>query len=175
MAEFLKYLTDDDEKRLLEGANHRTCSDGEVILAEGETRHALNILQKGKARVERMHGEFTVEVSQLEEGELFGEMSFVEDFEASASVVADGTCVVDVIPGEYIRELLAPEPDLAVRFYHSIAEILSRRLRATTVEGVSEFSWGSGFDTQPEEQTSARSTPDWGGGSPLRDALEPDS
>ena len=172
MAEFLKYLTDEDEKRLLEGANHRTCDDGEVILAEGETRHALNILRQGRARVERIHGQFSVEVSQLEEGELFGEMSFVEDFEASASVVADGPCVVDVIPGEYIRELIAPEPDFAVRFYHSIAEILSRRLRATTVEGVSEFSWGSGFEHAPEPEMQERASPDWGGGSPLRDSLK---
>ncbi len=172
MAEFLKYLTDEDEKRLLEGAKSRTCGDGEVILAEGETRQALQILRQGEARVERSHGEFSVEVSQLKEGELFGEMSFVEDFEASASVVADGACSVDVIPGEFIRDLLAPEPDFAVRFYHSIAEILSRRLRATTVEGVSEFSWGSRFEHAPEPQAPARSTPDWGGGSPLRDSIE---
>lgn len=172
MAELLKYLTDDEERRLLAGAEHKTCHDGEVIVTEGDTHHALNILRQGQARVERRHGEFSVEISRLGEGEIFGEMGFVEDFEASASVVADGVCEVDVISGDYIRGLLAPEPEFSAHFYHSIAELLSRRLRATTVAGVSEFSWGSGFEHVPEAAPSGPMTSDWGGGSPLRESLK---
>ena len=167
MAEFLKYLTQEDERRLLAGVEHRVCRDGEVIVTEGDTYHALNILRQGRARVERRHGEFSVEVSSLGVGEIFGEMGFVEDFEASASVIADGDCRVDVIPGEYILKLLDPEPELAARFYHSIAEILSRRLRATTVAGVSEFSWGSGFEHASEPAPSDSVATPWVGDSPL--------
>ncbi len=170
MAELLKYLTEDDEKRLLAGAERKSCRDGEAIVTEGDTRQALNILRQGQARVERSHGDFRVEISQLDVGEIFGEMGFVEDFEASASVVADGACQLDVISGDYIRNLLEPEPEFAARFYHSIAELLSRRLRATTVSGVSEFSWGSGFERTTEPEAAEPEAMSWGGGSPLRDS-----
>jgi len=173
MAELLKFLSADDENRLLVGAEHRSCLDNEVIVVQGDTRHALNILRRGQARVERQHEGFSVEISRLAVGEIFGEMSFVEDFEASASVVADGNCDVDVIPGDFILKLLDSEPEFAARFYHSIAELLSRRLRATTVAGVSEFSWGSGFERASQERKPEKSDAmRWGGGSPLRDALE---
>ncbi len=167
MAELLRFLTQDDERRLLAGAEHRACRDGEVIVTEGDTRHALNILRQGQARVVRRHGEYSVEISSLGAGEIFGEMSFVEEFEASASVVADGDCSVDVIPGEFIRKLLDPEPEFAARFYHSIAQLLSRRLRATTVAGVSEFSWGSGFEHASEPVPPDPPAAGWGGGSPF--------
>ncbi len=174
MAKLLKYLTDDDEIRLLAGAEHRDYPAGDVIVTQGETRHALHILRQGKARVERQHESYSVEISSLEAGEIFGEMGFVEDFEASASVVADGHCEVDVIGGDFILELLGPEPEFKARFYHSIADLLSRRLRATTVAGVSEFSWGSGFEHADKPQASAakHEAMRWGGGSPLRDALD---
>lgn len=172
MAELLKYLDEAEEQRLLAGSEHRICSDGEVIVTEGDTHHALNILRQGQARVERLHGDFSVEIARLEPGEIFGEMGFIEDFEASASVVADGGCEVDVIPGDFIHELLAPDPEFSARFYHSIAELLSRRLRATTVAGVSEFSWGSGFEHVAEPAPAQPETADWGGGSPLRETLK---
>ncbi len=174
MAELLKYLTPDEEQRLLAGAEHRACHDGEVIVAAGDTRHALNILRRGRARVVRSHGEFSIEISSLGVGEIFGEMSFVEDFEASASVIADGDCSVDVIAGDYIRKLLDPEPEFAARFYHSVAQLLSRRLRATTVAGVSEFSWGSGFKQACEPELPDQPVADWGGGSPFDTLKKPE-
>lgn len=170
MAGFLKYISDADEARLLADAQHRRCTDGDVILREGERSQALFLLRKGEARVERQHEHFSVEISRLHAGDLFGEMSFVEEFTASASVIADGECELDVIEAAHVQALVDADPGFAARFYRSIAELLSRRLRATSVQALSEFAWGTGgFARSAEPQSMPAEELDWGGGSPLRD------
>jgi CRP-like cAMP-binding protein len=171
MAQFLKFITDDEEAGLLAEARHRRHDDGDVIVREGERTHALFILRAGEARVERAHGDFSIEISRLKVGELFGEMGFVEDFVASASVVADGPCEVDVIEDALVLAKTTASPEFAGRFYHSIAELLSRRLRATSVQALSEFSWGTGGFARADAEPGTVQDPGggWGGGSPLRD------
>jgi CRP-like cAMP-binding protein len=171
MGRLLKFISDEDEARLLASARQRRCVEGDVIVREGAPSGALYVLRAGEARVERDHESFSVEVSRLHAGELFGEMGFVEAMEASASVVADGVCDVDVIEATHVHAMIAADPLFAADFYRSIADLLSRRLRATSVEALSEFSWGTGGFTRVEEPH-PQDVPSehWGGGSPLRDA-----
>ena len=171
MAGIFKFLTDDDESKLLDRAQSRHYDAEEVIVREGERTRSLYILRSGSARVERSHGEFSVEISVLKQGELFGEMGFVEEFSASASVIALTECEVEVVSEELVQAAADGEPVFAGRFYQSIAYILSRRLRATSVEALSEFSWGTGsFARAPDETSDEPETAaTWGGGSPLRD------
>ena len=171
MAGIFKFLTEDDEASLLERAERRRCAGGDVIVREGERANSLFILRSGMARVERSHGEFSVEISVLKAGELFGEMGFVEEFAASASVVAIGDCEVDVVGGEIVQAAVDGDPGFGGRFYQSIAYILSRRLRATSVEALSEFSWGTGSFARTLDEVGSDGVPanDWIGGSPLRD------
>ena len=97
MAGIFRFLTDDDESKLLGRAQPRHYDAEEVIVREGERTRSLYILRSGSARVERSHGEFSVEISVLKQGELFGEMGFVEEFSASASVIALSECEVEVV------------------------------------------------------------------------------
>lgn len=171
MARILRFLSDDEEAQLLAKSTRHEFADGDDIVREGERARRLFILQQGEARVERTHGEYSVEISRLHPGELFGEMGFVEDYAASASVVADGPCVVDVVDDAEVLASAAADPAFAGRFYHSIAELLSRRLRATSVQALSEFSWGTGHFERSETgvDDAAAGSGGWGGGSPLRD------
>ena len=98
-------------------------------------------------------------------------MGFVEDFAASASVVAVSACEVDVIEEELVQAAAAGDATFAGRFYQSVAYILSCRLRATSVDVLSEFSWGTGSfaRSSPDVDTEAEPGSSWSGGSPLRD------
>ena len=175
MARILTFVTDEEEARLLSGSRRREYADGEVIVREGERTRRLFILREGEARVERSHDGYSVEISRLRAGDLFGEMGFVEDFEASASVVAEGPCTVETIDDEHVLALAREDAGFAGRFYHSIAELLSRRLRATSVQALSEFSWGTGSFARGEAgAVEEPETSGWGGGSPLRDATRED-
>ena len=97
MDNFLKYLTDEQRGELLRGAENRHYQEDEIILTEGAQRRAIFLIKDGVVRVERGHMGFNVEVSRLHPGEIIGEMSFVEEFGASASVVADSDVDVDII------------------------------------------------------------------------------
>jgi len=168
MNEFLEYLTEEDRQLLSETAEHRHYEPDEVILAEGEQRNALFVIQDGSARVERAHMEFSLEIARLEAGELFGEMGFIEGLPASASILADGPTTVEIIDVAHVRKLIERDAGFYGRFYQSIAWILSRRLRETTVQSIAEYSWGGDpFDPSLDDAPQT----EWTGGSPLRGDL----
>ena len=67
---------------------------------------------------------------------------------------------------------MAGDPGFYGRFYHSLAEILSARLRETNEVGIAEYAWGGRLLDSPEAPAEGgEATTDWGGGSPLRDTL----
>lgn len=133
MVEFLKYLNESDAEMLATSAERQTFAEDDVILREGQERNALFLVREGVVRIERSHMEFRYEISRLGKGQIFGEMGFVEGFVASADVVADEAVEVDVISASHVTKLSRTDPAFAGRFYHSLAEILSQRLRETTV------------------------------------------
>jgi len=105
---------------------------GDVILAEGSSRRALHIVNSGTVRVEQAQNGRGIALALLGPGEIFGEMGFVENAPADASVVADEDVAIDVIDGNALQSVMASEPGFAVRFYHSLALTLIRRLRVTS-------------------------------------------
>lgn len=168
MSSFLKFLTDDDRKMLLGKATLKSFESESIIVAEGEPQDTIFVLESGEARVEKSHGEFSVELSRLCPGDVFGEMGFVEGFEASASVIADGPCTVHLISNGLIKEKIKGDPGFYGRFYQSLAFTLSQRLRDTTVDTIADYSWGTRVLGQ-EPETEVEEPPGWGGGSPFDD------
>ena len=181
MNDFLEFLTPADRDALLRVAERKLYRGGETILSEGENRRAIFIIYSGDARVERRHTEFDVEIAQLAAGEIFGEMGFVEGFEASASVVANSDCDVAEIDAAEVTRMIDENPGFYGRFYQSLAHILSARLRETTDIGIAEYAWGGRPLDELEELrlldaddiqdggSEPSAAGHWGGGSPLRD------
>jgi CRP-like cAMP-binding protein len=91
---------------------------GQVILEEGGHRRALFIVRSGSVRVGQSENGRGIAVALLGPGEIFGEMGFVENVAASASVAAQDDAVIEVIEGEALQSVMASEPGFAVRFYH---------------------------------------------------------
>src|SRR5262245_60792387 len=99
MTESLQFLTTEDRRLLDERATRRFHQPGDRVLSEGERREAIFLIRRGVARVERDHLGYGVPFARLEAGEIFGEMSFVDQSPVSASVVADTEMTIDVIEG----------------------------------------------------------------------------
>lgn len=133
LARALRFATDQDHRLLLERAQQLRFGRGDVILAEGSRRQAIFLIQQGFVRVERAHLGQGIAVARRGPGDVFGEMAFVEGDSASASVIADEDVQVAVIDGADVHALLASVPGLATRFYQSLAQTLSQRLRELTV------------------------------------------
>ncbi|HUJ24659.1 MAG TPA: cyclic nucleotide-binding domain-containing protein [Myxococcales bacterium] len=106
-------------------------SDAQVIIHQDSLGQALYILKEGAALVRRRDPitGLEKELAQLRQGELFGEMSLVDDQLASADVVARGEVELLVIPRRDFEKLLASNDKLAVKVYRCFCAALSERLR----------------------------------------------
>jgi len=131
-AESLPMLSPRDWELLREQVKLRRAARGEVILAEGGERRALFVVKSGAVRVEQALNGQGIALALLGPGEIFGEMGFVESAPASASVIVQDDAELEVIEGESLQSIKAAEPGFSVRFYHSLAISLARRLRATS-------------------------------------------
>jgi extracellular factor (EF) 3-hydroxypalmitic acid methyl ester biosynthesis protein len=120
------FLTRQDWDLLFEKSTLAKHRKGSVILEKGAQHRALYVIKKGTVSVETAPG---VEVARRGEGAVFGEMSFLDNRGASASIVAQDSVDVHVLEEAQVTALLISVPGLATRFYQTLAVTLAYRLR----------------------------------------------
>lgn len=105
--------------------------DGAVLLHQDSLGQALYILKAGAAIVRRRDPASGAEqeLATLVQGELFGEMSLVDDQLVSADVIAKGPVELLVIPRRDFEKLIAGNDKLAIKVYRCFCAALSDRLR----------------------------------------------
>lgn len=135
MVRFFDFVNEQEETLLRRRSQQCTFKSGEVILSEGEEHHALFLIRKGVVRIELAHPEFNIEITRLSAGEIFGEMSFLEGFSATANIIANEDVEIDIVHAQIIDELMESDNGFFGRFYQSLAQILCTRLRDTTLRG----------------------------------------
>jgi len=128
----LKYLTSDDYSLFIEEAEVAIYEKGAVILQEGCSCHSIYFLKKGLVRAERATLGTGIAIAFLQQGEIFGEMSFLGESAASAKIIAETEVEVLIIQNNTLKSLLQSSSELSTRFYHSLANSLSSRLRNTS-------------------------------------------
>lgn len=122
-------LSYDETNALAALARRESKARGTVIVEEEALGAALYVVLKGKVRVERSSPEGTDVLGVLGEGELFGEMSLIEDLLTSARVVADADVDLLCIPRLPFEKLLAGSDRLALKVYRAFCRQISERLR----------------------------------------------
>jgi CRP-like cAMP-binding protein len=128
---FFNFLSSTD-RALLEGkakAHHRDFKDGEVILKQGDSNASLYIIKSGHVSVVTRVLEQALEIDQLHEGDLFGDMSFVDTDSVSTDIVASGDVTIDVVTDKDVEDIIKNDPMFYGRFYHALAKLVSYRLR----------------------------------------------
>lgn len=122
----LVYLTANDWALIADKASRVRFKNGEVLVQRDKRANGVYLLLKGTARVQIP---FQTTVPAIGPGEICGEMSFLEDAPASASVVAEAEVEAYHLDRTTLLSLFELFPHLASRFYRSLATNLSRRLR----------------------------------------------
>ena len=123
----------EEESFLLKSADTRVYEPDEVIVEEDRRPDAIFVIEKGSVRViRRSLSDKRFEITHLGCCDVFGEMAFLDDAPASASVVAETEVQALCISSSMIEALLRGDPTFCGRFYHSLALTLAARLRATT-------------------------------------------
>ncbi len=106
---------------IVDAGEERAFADGETIVRTGEPGDELFVVLEGSVRVERDGREIT----RIESGSFFGEISVLDGGARSADVVAAGPVTCLAIPRDVIRDALASSPSAA----WAMLEILANRLR----------------------------------------------
>ena len=120
-------LSDEELRQVADVAVPRRYQAGEVIFREGDRSNACFIVQTGRVRITRTHpGGRRLTLSELQPGEMFGELSMFDGEGRSATVEAlEETTALALLEPD-IQRLLRAHPEIAVKMLARLAS----RLRA---------------------------------------------
>jgi CRP-like cAMP-binding protein len=122
----LVYLTPNDWALIADKAVRRQFKAGELIVQQGRRTHGVYLLVKGAASV-KISAQGTP--FGIGPGEACGEISFLDELPATANVIAGEETEAYYLDRPTLQTLFELFPHLGSRFYHSLAAILSRRMR----------------------------------------------
>ena len=126
-----RFLRAEDRTILIESAPRRSFAAGEAIIRQGARRQALYVVENGFVRIEVQTRAGRVVLARLWPGEVFGEISFLGNAEASAWAIADEDTEVRVLDRDHVYAIVARSPTFGMQFYQSLAVQLASRLRAS--------------------------------------------
>lgn len=122
----LVYLTANDWALISDKAIRRQFKAGELLVQRERRTHGLFVLRSGTAIVQIPADRAPREIGP---GEVCGEISFLDELPATANVVAKDAVEAFFLDRATLQSLFELFPHLGSRFFHSLAAILSRRLR----------------------------------------------
>lgn len=125
---FFEFLSHDERVDCLCLGDVIKYAAGSKLISKGEQSRGLQVLLDGSAEV---RVEDTL-LSQLEAGDVVGEISFVLGMKASADVITSTEVSVLRITEVTIRRLFQQRPSVAAALYRSLAAELARRLVRTS-------------------------------------------
>ena len=124
-------LGEEELAALLKLTDAIACPAGSLIVRTGEVGHCLYLVLEGRAKVIIDADGREIELSQLETGDFFGEVSMVDDGPRSANVIAVEDCVLLRITRMTIGVLSGLQPAAAIQILAAIGRPLVGRLRAS--------------------------------------------
>lgn len=127
-------LTFDETSRLGSIIQYMDVPADTIVIEQNALGDALYVIAKGEVRISRDaddDGQHAVNetIGKLTDGELFGEMSLIDDVLTSARVTTAVPCRLLKMPRSDFEALLATDDKLAVKVYRSFIRTMSDRLR----------------------------------------------
>ena len=119
-------LTDSDIDWIARVGTRRRLKDGETLIERGKPIDSIVLVLEGQLLVGMK--DLGV-VARRGVGEIVGEMSMVDSAPPSATVVAEGECLVLLLNKKILQQKLAIDLAFGSRFYRALAIFLADRLR----------------------------------------------
>ncbi|MEX0798231.1 MAG: cyclic nucleotide-binding domain-containing protein [Bacteriovoracaceae bacterium] len=124
--EFKEKVASFKKKTSFNPENTRAIKKGEFLIMEGGKNHEMFWVLSGGFEITKINQENRhIVIGQVNQGELVGEMSFLDNLPRSASVKAREDSEVLVIPHKKFMDVLDGQP----RWFRSLMTTLSYRLR----------------------------------------------
>ncbi|MFT5468901.1 MAG: CRP/FNR family cyclic AMP-dependent transcriptional regulator [Verrucomicrobiales bacterium] len=121
-------LSLEDTDWLFAASEEESIATGRCVIEEGSFPDSLFFVLKGEFGV-RISARADELVAKVRAGELLGEMSFLHESAASATVIALEDSLLLRIPRLKLVGRIDSDSKFGARFYRAIALIVSRRLR----------------------------------------------
>jgi CRP/FNR family transcriptional regulator, cyclic AMP receptor protein len=119
-------LADGDIDWLARAGVRRRVKDGEILIEQGRPIGSIILLLEGRLSVAVRDVGI---VARREVGEIVGEMSMVDSAPPSATVAAEGECLILSLDKDVLLQKLASDAPFGCRFYKALAVLLADRLR----------------------------------------------
>jgi CRP-like cAMP-binding protein len=135
---FFTGLNDEQASELFAIGEQMHFAKDDVILKEGTLNSNLYIILKGAARIVLSNdSEESMELIEVGDGEVLGEVSLLIDAPHAATVTAIEPTDVIQIERERLMKLAEDAPELAAQVWHQLAVSLGTRLRNTDMRYLS--------------------------------------
>ena len=120
-------LSPDDLKEMDQTTTMTTCEPGRVFYAPEDTGEVLFLLKKGRVQLYRLSpdGKKLI-VAILEEGSIFGEMSFIGQGMHNTFAESIDDCTLCVMSRQDIENLIQEKPLVGIRFMEAMAVRLQK-------------------------------------------------
>jgi len=97
---------------------------GETIIKEGDVGESAYLIEDGEVEVSRAKDDQKVVLATLGKGEIFGEMSMIDDCPRGATITATTATTLSELHRDEFLDNLKDEPEFAIRFLRTIFERL---------------------------------------------------
>jgi CRP-like cAMP-binding protein len=106
-------------------ARERQYQPGEELMRQGDTGVGLFVLTSGRVRVTQNRNSENFDLGMLDHGQVFGELSLLDDLPRSATITAIEPSSVLIVPIWDFRAALRDNPSMSL----SLLSALSQRIR----------------------------------------------
>jgi CRP-like cAMP-binding protein len=128
-----------DLKKIELIVHKRTFMPNEVIFYERQPGAGMYIIKRGLIKLTKTVNEERVKISELKDGEFFGEMSLLDDYPRSAEATAvEKTEVLGIFRPD-LFDLIESNPKLGYKILLRLSKRLASRLRETTEKKLKEI------------------------------------
>jgi len=122
-------LGSDEAEKLGGLMSSRELADGDFLITEGTVDNTLNVLVEGKLEVIRHAGaDETASLAVLREGDLVGELSFLDGEPHTVGLRALTACRVLSLPREQFETIIDSDPQLVYKVMRAVARAAHRTM-----------------------------------------------
>ena len=134
------HLLDEGEKKLVtEKLQSTSFSLGETVFKENDRDDRLYVVEKGAVSlIKALGSDMNKTILIAPEGSIFGEFSFIDGGQRSASALASDDTVLLSLDRKDFDALNSQFPAIGTKLYNNLLLTLTRRIRKT-----SEAHWGT--------------------------------
>ncbi len=129
-ATFQKYslfgaLMPEEIERIVPLMGRTSYKSGDVVIAEGQSNDSIHFVLQGKVEISKKG----LKLLELDEGDTFGEMEFLDVMPAAATCRAVEPTQLAVLTNRTLHEIFHIDPHIFAIIMMNLARDLSRRLR----------------------------------------------